>query len=82
MSTADSWNEEESDGWREDWETEALESCYHCGAGIYEQAEQCPTCGNYIIDGDSHTSSQPAWVIATAILLLVLFVAYFFIALG
>jgi hypothetical protein len=41
-------------------------SCPECGADVYEDAEQCPVCGNYLIR-DTHPlrdSSRPlAWLL-------------------
>lgn len=45
--------------------------CPHCGTEIYEEAEQCPVCGNYVTFGTSIWSGRPIWWIALALVGLV-----------
>ena len=45
--------------------------CPQCGAQVYEDAEQCPVCGQYITDEDTPRTSQPRWVVWTAIVILI-----------
>ena len=50
--------------------------CAGCGADVYEFAERCPKCGEYAsreAPGRRRTN-HPRWVVATAVLLLVLLV--------
>lgn len=54
-------------------EDDATVECNHCGREIYEDAEQCPYCQSYQTDEEKHSSSQPKWVILTAVFLLALF---------
>lgn len=50
-STEEDSTEEDS---TEDWDQESmLEPCPHCGESIYEDAPQCPECGQYIVPGSS-----------------------------
>jgi hypothetical protein len=35
--------------------------CPHCGADVYEDAECCPNCGNYIIRHGAALSGRPLW---------------------
>jgi uncharacterized OB-fold protein len=58
-----------------DDEEEYTIPCPYCGIEIYEDAELCPHCGSYIID--EHIPSQPAWIIWTAVILLVLILTGF-----
>lgn len=62
-----------------DVDTEADEStmaCPLCGEDIYDDAERCPECGNYIAWSDaeqrapSQFTKRPLWIIATAVLLI------------
>lgn len=43
-------------------------TCPRCGEEIYEDADRCPTCGQYVSPGT--TSGRPTWVIVAAILSL------------
>lgn len=75
---ASRWEEDEHDD--EDWEHGAWEDdeeleflpCPECGKQVYEEAEQCPYCGSYIIDANRQTLSDIFYW--TAIVLIVLFV--------
>jgi hypothetical protein len=69
------WTADSDDG-HEDWElpdesdfdddqSETL-PCPDCGADVYEDAEQCPVCGNYLIRDTNplRDSSRPlAWLL-------------------
>ncbi len=66
----------------EDWDDEYDDlgaddtiECYHCGANIYADADLCQQCGNFLIDSEAPVTSQPKWVLWTAILLIVMFLA-------
>jgi hypothetical protein len=43
--------------------------CPECGKPVYEQADRCPNCGNFIIAGNP-TQRQPRWVLVVAILMI------------
>jgi hypothetical protein len=49
----------------------STDTCPHCGAQVYEDAEQCPVCGQYITDENAPRTSHPRWVVWTAVVLLV-----------
>ena len=67
----DDWSDDldENENPEPDWdddsddETETM-PCSHCGAEIYEDAEQCPVCGEYVSFSTSvwHGKSLP-WVL-------------------
>jgi hypothetical protein len=59
----------EDDGLDDD-ET-ATAPCPHCGASIYEDAVQCPVCGNYVTTGSTLWAGRPAWWIILGVLGLV-----------
>lgn len=40
--------------------------CPHCQADVYEDAEQCPSCGNYLSREDS-VERKPVWVVIGAL---------------
>lgn len=65
-SYADSdWDD--SDGW--DDEPVDLIDCPHCGAEVYEEAEQCPRCGEYITRvSTSAWDGKPAWWVVLGLL--------------
>jgi hypothetical protein len=52
------WDDEDPDSgeWDDDDETLTL-PCPSCGADIYEDAEQCPHCGEYV----EPTSTSAVW---------------------
>lgn len=77
MAVEESWDDEwsdveysdgygdEDDYYDEDDESETV-PCPDCGADVYEDAEQCPSCGQYIIAGATSTSAyvwkgRPIW---------------------
>ncbi len=43
-------------------------TCPRCGREVYEHADRCPHCGEYVTPGTA--SSRPWWVIVAAILTL------------
>ena len=59
--------EQDSDDWSErDWDSDGEPAdtipCGHCAAEVYEDAEQCPHCGEWIIRGRSSSlSGKPVW---------------------
>ena len=42
--------------------------CRECGAEVYEDAVQCPCCGNYITSDTSVWVGRPLWWIGLAVL--------------
>ncbi|MCA9026639.1 MAG: zinc-ribbon domain-containing protein [Planctomycetaceae bacterium] len=58
----DDWDDEEE--WPDDSCNEDevdLRPCPSCGAEIYEDAEQCPYCGEYVVWSNSAFSGKPLW---------------------
>jgi uncharacterized paraquat-inducible protein A len=45
-------------------------ACPGCREWVYEEAEQCPACGQALTPAD-HLSGRPWWVIAVAVFLLI-----------
>ncbi len=45
-----------------------LVACPECGDDVYEDAEQCPLCGAYIVHQYSPWSKRPLWWIALGLL--------------
>jgi len=73
---ADDLGEEEYPEWTDEPDDDEVEvvACPHCGAEIYEEAEQCPVCEQYVTRS---TSSNISWYWrATAAVLLVCFLYF------
>ncbi len=62
----DDWlDSEELDEWDAD-DTSETSQCPQCGREIYEDAEQCPYCHEYVTTSGGSTSRRPVWIIVTA----------------
>lgn len=48
--------------------------CPACGAGIYEDADQCPRCGEWIAPGAA-VSRRRGWATAVVLLMVILMLA-------
>ncbi|TWT85974.1 hypothetical protein Pla123a_07820 [Posidoniimonas polymericola] len=55
------------DDYYDDDEAELVD-CPACGAAIYEEAEQCPVCGEYITHSTSPWAGKPGWWVALGML--------------
>lgn len=47
-----------------DDDDDATLPCPYCKSEIYEDAVQCPRCGQYISDEDAPAAAKPWWIIA------------------
>ncbi|TWT29240.1 hypothetical protein KOR34_52950 [Posidoniimonas corsicana] len=56
-------DEEPDDDYYDDDEAELVD-CPACGAPVYEEAERCPVCGEYITHSTSPWSGRPTWWVA------------------
>jgi hypothetical protein len=45
--------------------------CPYCRRPVYEEAEQCPYCSNYISREDAPLRQRP-WVVVTAVICLII----------
>ena len=54
--------DDEADAWGDDSD-DAAENipCPSCGVEFYEEAEQCPACGDYVVHGTSAWNDKPVW---------------------
>ena len=55
------------DQWEDDDET-APQECPKCGADCYEDAEQCPHCGEWLMWPSTAWQNRPWWWIALGVL--------------
>ena len=76
--TEESW-EDESSQWDDDDdygddEEDPTILCPYCRAEIWEEAPQCPECGEYLSleDRQARHEWQPRWIVLTALMLLLL----------
>lgn len=49
--------------------------CPECGAEIYDDSEQCPRCGSYLIHQNNTWSGRPAWWVILGLLGIVAVIA-------
>ena len=61
----DEWDDED---WPDDDDTVETIPCPNCRADVYEEAERCPACGEYIVRDTSVLSGKPAWYVVGAVL--------------
>ena len=66
----DDWETDETSPWDEDAEDTTF-PCPYCGASIYEDAECCPHCNQYLSAEDAVTNRKPLWVLAVAFALVI-----------
>ena len=53
----------------EDWDDEDnVAPCGNCGQDIYDDAERCPYCGEYISREDRRFTGKPWWIILGVLL--------------
>ena len=71
MEIEESWDDDDYDyieddeydddeEYEDDFETETV-PCPACGADVYEEAQQCPECGQYIDAADYRSGSAYVW---------------------
>lgn len=69
------WNSEAED-WGADADNGDAEEptipCPYCREMIHEDSQRCPECGKYLSEEDQTQTSYPGWVIATALILLLI----------
>ena len=67
----DDWDEPDED-WTGDEEDVDVVECPNCGAEVYEEAERCPVCGEYITHGRHPLSGRPAWYVVLGVVGLII----------
>lgn len=73
MEIEETWDDDDQhDDWddahNEDDDDDYTVECSECGTDVYEDAEQCPACGNYITHSTSVWSGRPGWWIVLGVL--------------
>jgi hypothetical protein len=51
---------------------DATVPCPHCGADVYDDAEQCPTCGQYLSHIDAPAAGRSWWIVGGALICLLI----------
>ena len=77
MTRDDDFDDPADDPWEE--ETTDNVTCPVCGADVYEDADQCPSCGEYILPDTCIWSGRPLWWIALGVLGIVALAAALFL---
>lgn len=70
---------EDFDDQPDDGDTDDAEltiACPYCQNDIYEDAPQCPHCGNFLSDEESARPPRPAWLIAGVVLGLLVILSW------
>ena len=49
-----------------------MADCPKCGASIYEEAQRCPKCGDYVTPGSDTRRAWPWWMSVGMILALII----------
>lgn len=62
---------DDGDDWNVDDDDVDTLPCPACGESMFEDSPRCPACGEYVTTTDS-SPRRPLWVMATAIVCLVL----------
>ena len=52
--------------------------CPYCGQAVYEDAEQCPNCHQYLSLEDAPSSPKPWWIVAGAVVCLAIVLVWIF----
>jgi predicted nucleic acid-binding Zn ribbon protein len=70
-------DEGDDEGDAEDGEDDATtDECPHCGAAVYDDAEQCPTCGKYLSREDAPSRLPAAWILIGVAVCLVIVILW------
>lgn len=57
----DDWESDETAPWDED-DTDETFPCPHCGKSVYEDAEWCPHCDQYLSAEEQAANRKPLWM--------------------
>lgn len=59
------------DDFDSDDDSDVTIACRYCGADMYDDAEQCPHCGQYLSTEDAPHQGKPWWIVVVVVLCLV-----------
>jgi predicted nucleic acid-binding Zn ribbon protein len=59
-----------------DPDDDVTQPCPHCGTAIYDDAEQCHACGQYLSQEDATRKPLPAWIIVGLVICLVIAISW------
>lgn len=65
-SLDDDWDDGPDSDFDEEDDEAATVACPHCGVEVYEDAQRCPRCEQYISDEDAPAAPKPWWIIVGA----------------
>jgi hypothetical protein len=51
-------------------------ACPHCGEDVYDDAEQCPACGQYQSLEDEPARAKPWWIVIGVAICLVIVILW------
>jgi hypothetical protein len=57
-------DEDPDDDYESDEDEDPTDTCPYCKKSIYDDAEQCPHCGQYISQEDRPPNQKPWWILA------------------
>jgi predicted nucleic acid-binding Zn ribbon protein len=66
----------DSDSDTSDSDDDCTSPCPHCGELIYDDAERCPECGQYVSREDAPTSRKPLWILIGLVVCALVVVAW------
>jgi hypothetical protein len=69
-------DDEAGEGWESDETDEWVKPCPYCGQEMYDDAPRCPSCGCYVSAEDAVVQPKPAWILITAVIVLVMMLAW------
>lgn len=66
----DDWDEEDADQVTDDGDSVDTRTCPACGASVYEDADVCPRCGEYLVRDTAAGRRKPWWMVIAALLVM------------
>ncbi len=61
-------DDELDDDPEEDADDGTVVPCPHCGAEIFDDAEQCPVCGSWITADRRASTGKPSWFVVVGVI--------------